>query len=79
MVEALDSLVWRGFRETGELQKKLHRVSDSNVVNKYLFTELLFQNKNVVEKDILLTNSCIFKVFLLFLFPYGVCWKKRVW
>lgn len=72
-MEALDSLVWRGFRETGELQKKLHRVSDSNVVNKYLFTELLFQNKNVVEKDILLTNSCIFKVFLLFLFPYGVC------
>lgn len=67
-MELLDSLLWRGFRETGELQKKLHRVSDTNEVNKYLFTKLLFQNKNVVEKDILLTNSCIFKVFLLFMY-----------
>ena len=77
MVELLDSLIWRGFRETGELQKKLHRVSDTHVVNKYLFTELLFQNKNVVQKDISLTNSCIFKFFLLFLYVFLMMSAER--
>lgn len=40
-----------GARETGELQRRRHRISETEVLNKYLFNELLFQNTNVVEKN----------------------------